>query len=129
MEIKINLDKKTAEVAERAINALENLVKALEDLAGTERAIETRPVVLLKEEPTPEETPVKNDPAPVSEDKPEETEPVPSREEVQRLAIVKIQGGHSKAVKALVEKYGATRVGEVPEANLAAFVKDLEALA
>ena len=56
-------------------------------------------------------------------------EPAPSRDEVQRLAIVKIQGGQRKGVQDLVAKYGVARVGEVPEDKLAAFKAELEALA
>ena len=54
--------------------------------------------------------------------------PVPSRSEVNKLAIAKIQAKHRGEVKALLEKYGAAKVSAVPEEHLAEFKAALEAL-
>lgn len=54
--------------------------------------------------------------------------PVPSRDEVNKLAIAKIQAKHRDEVKALLEKYGAAKVSAVPEEHLAEFKAALEAL-
>ena len=86
-------------------------------------ATTTAPTAKVEEEPTPKAEPATAAPAP------SESVPAPSRDEVQRLAIVKIQGGQRKGVQELVSKYGVARVGEVPEDKLAAFKAELEALA
>lgn len=74
----------------------------------------------------------KEEPAPPWEPAEAPSEPaqsVPNREDVQRVAVTKIQGGLGKKVKALIEKHNGTRVSDVPEENLAAFMTELEALA
>ncbi len=54
--------------------------------------------------------------------------PVPSRDEVNKLAIAKIQAKHRDEVKALLEKYGAAKVSAVLDEHLAEFKAALEAL-
>lgn len=129
MELKITADKKLLEALEKIAAGMAALTAASVHAAA---AIETTqepaaatvaaPTAEPKEEPTPKASPAAEPPvAPESK--------VPSRDEIQRLAIVKIQAGLGSSVKKLVEKYGAARVGEVPEDKLAEFKADLEVLA
>lgn len=137
MEIKLTADKKLLEALDKLANALtaafepRETVQALPlaDLAtyATEPAQPAAldPVTALpvvdKEEPAQPEKP--------AEAPSEPAQNVPNREDVQRVAVTKIQGGKGKKVKALIEKHGGTRVSDVPEENLAAFMAELEALA
>ena len=76
----------------------------------------------------PEEGPAGvNTPEP---EKPVEGEKTPaiSRDDVQHVAVRLIQAGKRDEVKALLAKYGAERVGAVPDDKLAAFFADLEGL-
>ena len=126
MEIKLTADKKLMEVLEQIAAALTSaLTSAAQPVGGSQT-----PAPALAEKTVAHETqPATAAPAPADADQappfPLET---PSRDEIQRLAIVKIQGGKRDAVKALVVKYGAARVGEVAEDRLAAFKAELEAL-
>ena len=76
---------------------------------------------VTEEEPAQQEKPAK------APSKPAQS--VPNREDVQRVAVTKIQSKLGAKVKALIEKHGGTRVSDVPEENLAAFLAELEVLA
>lgn len=123
MEIKITADKKLLE-------AIDKLAEAIKGLQLPQIDAMTALPVVVEEEPAQDEKPLPGENKAVSEDAPEKpAEPIPTRDDVRRVAIVKIQGGHRDAVTALVKKYGGTRVQDVPEANLVAFKAELEALA
>lgn len=123
MEIKITADKKLLE-------AIDKLAEAIKGLQLPQIDAMTALPVVVEEEPAQDEKPLPGENKAVSEDAPETpAEPIPTRDDVRRVAIVKIQGGHRDAVTALVKKYGGTRVQDVPEANLVAFKAELEALA
>lgn len=114
MEIKITADKKILDVLERIATAL-----------TTAPSILTTPATLT-EAPAAEAPKVAvAPPEPISEAPKVEA---PSREEVQSLAVARIQGGKRDAVKALIAKYGATRVSGVTDDKLANFKAELEAL-
>lgn len=128
MEIKLTADKKLLEALDKLAEALTRAFPPAQLATHTtEPATPANldPVTALpavpEEEPTQTERP--------AEAPSEPAQSVPSREAVQRVAIVKIQGGKGKQVKALIEKHDGTRVGDVPEENLAAFLAELEALA
>lgn len=116
MELKLTADKNLLDVLERIAQAL-----------NAHRAPEAAPVAVQIEEP-------KEEPAALEE--PAQPEPEPAAEaparynksEVQSMAIKKIQAGNRDAVKALIKKYGAERVGDVADDKLAAFAEELEAL-
>lgn len=119
MEIKITADKKLLEALEKIAAALTTFTSAGEPAVAPVAPAPTKA----------EEIPAQNDkPAVEAPAAAPDIKPVPTRDEVQQLAIVKIQGGKRDAVKALVEKYGAPRVGEVDEDKLASFKAELEAL-
>ena len=112
MELKLTADKKL-------LDAIERLIEALNANGGLSPAPVAAPVEAPKEEPAqPEPEPAKEDPA----------APAYSKDDVQHMAIKKIQAGNRDAVKALIEKYGAKRVGDVAEDKLAAFAAELEAI-
>lgn len=116
MELKITADKKL----------LEALMELTEAIRGARPAAAAAPVTA--QTAAPKEEPAEAAPAPV-ESKPTKPEaPVLDREAVKHTAIVKIQAGHRDAVKALIEKHGAARVGDVTDDKLAAFAAELEAL-
>ena len=126
MEIKLTADKKLMEVLEQIAAALTSALTSAAQPAGSPQ---TAAPAQAEKTAAHETQPATAAPAPaddaVAPPFPLET---PSRDEIQRLAIVKIQGGKRDAVKALVVKYGAARVGEVAEDRLAAFKAELEAL-
>lgn len=116
MELKLTADKKLLEAIERLIEAINaNRVVAAAPVAA--------PAEEPKKEPAPQEEPAQAEPEPVEEPKATYT-----KDAVQHMAIEKIQAGKRDAVKALVSKYGAERVGDVAEDKLAAFAAELEAL-
>ena len=135
MEIKVTADKKLLDVLGKLADALvalttpQDYIRAMPDL----ETYETEPAqpaaldpltalpVVDKEEPAQEWTP--------AEEPSEPAQSVPNREDVQRVAVTKIQSKLGAKVKALIEKHGGTRVSDVPEENLAAFMAELEALA
>lgn len=135
MEIKLTADKKLLEALDKLAEALKAIVEPRVDLTPAPylATYETEPAqpaaldpvtalpVVDKEEPAQPEKP--------AEAPSEPAQSVPNREDVQRVAVTKIQGGKGKKVKALIEKHGGTRVSDVPEENLAAFMAELEALA
>lgn len=128
MELKITADKKLLEALDKLAEAIKVAIEPQmgivppPDVMKGEIATVAAPTAEPKEEPAPKAAPAAEPPvAPESK--------VPSRDEIQRLAIVKIQAGLGSSVKKLVEKYGAARVGEVPEDKLAEFKADLEVLA
>lgn len=115
MEIKITADKKILDVLERIATAL----------TAAPSILTTPPEAPAAEAPKAATAP----PWPISEAKPEAPQAeLPSREEVQSLAVARIQGGKRDAVKALIAKYGATRVSGVTDDKLAGFKAELEAL-
>ena len=65
-------------------------------------------------------------PEPPVETKPEVKQP--TLEEVRGLLARKSKEGKSSEVKALIEKYGDTRLSDVPTENYAALVADAEGL-
>ena len=134
MEVTFKADKKLLD----AINALAEAVQGMaehcqantepvyafgtmskEDLEATSKN-EAKPCTPAEEEEEvlPFEAEKQDEPKP----------PVPSRDEVNKLAIAKIQAKHRDEVKALLEKYGAAKVSAVPEEHLAEFKTALEAL-
>ena len=134
MEIKLTADKKLLEALDKLADALKAAfeprvdILRLPDMTGEPeppQAAALDPLTALpivdKEEPAQPEKP--------AEAPSEPAQNVPSREDVQRVAVTKIQGGLGKKVKALIEKHNGTRVSDVPEENLAAFMAELEALA
>lgn len=122
MEVTFKADKKLL----GAINALAEAVQGMEKhcQANTEPKApdegEAKPRTPAEEEEgvLPFEAEKQDEPKP----------PVPSRDEVNKLAIAKIQAKHRDEVKALLEKYGAAKVSAVPEEHLAEFKTALEAL-
>lgn len=138
MEIKLTADKKLLEALDKLAEALKAIVEPRVDLTPapylatyeTEPAQPAQPAaldpvtalpVVDKEEPAQPEKP--------AEAPSEPAQSVPNREDVQRVAVTKIQSKLGAKVKALIEKHGGTRVSDVPEENLAAFMAELEALA
>lgn len=135
MEIKLTADKKLLEALDKLANAL---------IAAFEPRVDIMPLPdLMKGEPDPAQPaaldpmtalPVVDKEEPAQPEKPAEApskpaQSVPNREDVQRVAVTKIQSKLGAKVKALIEKHGGTRVSDVPEENLAAFMAELEALA
>lgn len=129
MEVTFKADKKLLD----AINAL---AEAVRGMANTEQVqvIDTATAEALKaaserraELCTPAEE-EKEVPPFEAEEQDESKPPVPSRDEVNKLAIAKIQAKHRDEVKALLEKYGAAKVSAVPDEHLAEFKTALEAL-
>lgn len=122
MEVTFKADKKLLD----AINALAEAVRGMAEhcQANTEPKApdegEAKPCTRAEEEEgvLPFEAEKQDEPKP----------PVPSRDEVNKLAIAKIQAKHRNEVKALLEKYGAAKVSAVPEEHLAEFKAALEAL-
>lgn len=119
MEIKITADKKLLDALEKIAAALTTAQESRQEAA---EAPQTAAPAKAEETTGPASKPA------TEANNPAESEPAPSRDEIQRLAIVAIQGGHREEVKALIEKFGGTRVKDVPENNLAAFKAGLEAL-
>lgn len=133
MEVTFKADKKLLD----AINALAEAVRGMAEhcQANTEQVqvTDTATAEALKaaserraELCTPEEE--KEVPPFEAEEQDEPKPPVPSRDEVNKLAIAKIRAKHRDEVKALLEKYGAAKVSAVPEEHLAEFKAALEAL-
>ena len=118
MELKLTADKKLLEAIERLTEAL---TAHMAPAAAPAAVAAEEP----KEEPAEQETPAQPDPEPAEEQQPLKAY---TKDEVQRMAIKKIQGGKRDAVKALLEQVGAERVGDVAEDKLAAFAAELEAL-
>lgn len=123
MEIKIIADKKLLEAFDKLAEALKNLEQKRPAAAPQIDPVTALPAV-VEETVTPPQT-ASEEPSSPAQDAPG----APTREEVQRIAVTKIQSKLGAKVKALIEKHGGTRVSDVPEANLAAFKADLEALA
>ena len=116
MELKLTADKKL-------LDAIDRLIEAITTHGGLAAAPVAAPATEPKEEPAQQEAPAQPDPEPVKD------EPVVfTKDEVQRMAIEKIQAGKRDQVKALITKYGAERVGDVAEDKLAAFAAELEAI-
>ena len=115
MEIKLTADKKL-------LDAINHLAEAI--LASRPGAPAPEP----KPEPEPERKVVpmpEPDPAPFDA----QPEPAPvTRDDVRSLATARIQGGKRDELKALLAKYNAKRVSDVPEDKLAAFAAEMEAM-
>ena len=111
MELKLTADKNLLDVLER-------IAQALNAHAPVAVQIEEP-----KEEPAALEEPAQSEPEPAAEAPAQY-----NKSEVQSMAIKKIQAGNRDAVKALIKKYGAERVGDVADDKLAAFAEELEAL-
>ena len=112
MEIKLTADKKL-------LDAINHLAEAI--LASRTSA----PVPETKPEPEPENTVV---PMPAPEPEPEQKPATVTRDDVRSLATARIQGGKRDELKALLAKYNAKRVSDVPEDKLAAFAAEMEAM-
>lgn len=136
MEIKLTADKKLLDALDKLADALKAAFEpqvSIQELPNLLATYETEPAqpaaldpltalpVVDKEEPAQPEKP--------AEAPSEPAQRVPNREDVQRVAVTKIQSKLGAKVKALIEKYGGNRVSDVPEENLAAFMAELEALA
>lgn len=126
MEIKITADKKILDILERIATAL----TAAPSILTTPATLTEAPAAEApKAAAAPPEPAVETKSEPISGAKPEAPKAeAPSREEVQNLAVARIQGGKRDAVKALIAKYGATRVSGVTDDKLASFKAELEAL-
>ena len=114
MEIKLTADKKLLD----AINHLAEAILASRTgtpAPGPKPEPEPERKIVPMPEPTPEPE-RKDEPAPVT------------RDEVRSLATSRIQGGKRDELKALLAKYNAKRVSDVPEDKLAAFAAEMEAL-
>lgn len=112
MEIKLTADKKL-------LDAINHLAEAILASRTGAPAPEPKPEPEPEPKPEPEPTPEperKDEPAPVT------------REEVRSLATNRIQEGKRDELKALLKKFGAMRVSDVPEVKLAAFAAEMEAL-
>lgn len=112
MEIKLTADKKL-------LDAINHLAEAI--LASRTSA----PVPETKPEPEPESKVV---PMPAPEPEPEQRPATVTRDDVRSLATARIQAGKRDELKALLAKYNAKRVSDVPEDKLAAFAAEMEAL-
>lgn len=112
MEIKLTADKKLLD----AINHLAEAILACRTSA---------PVPETKPEPEPENKVV---PMPAPEPEPEQRPATVTRDDVRSLATARIQAGKRDELKALLAKYNAKRVSDVPEDKLAAFAAEMEAL-
>lgn len=112
MEIKLTADKKL-------LDAINHLAEAI--LAGRTSA----PVPETKPEPEPENKVV---PMPAPEPEPEQKPATVTRDDVRSLATARIQAGKRDELKALLAKYNAKRVSDVPEDKLAAFAAEMEVL-
>lgn len=133
MEVTFKADKKLLD----AINALAEAVRGMAEhcQVNTEPKApdegEAKPCTPAEEEEAKPCTPAEEEEGvlPFEAGKQDEPKPpVPSRDEVNKLAIAKIQAKHRDEVKALLEKYGAAKVSAVPEEHLAEFKAALEAL-
>ena len=112
MEIKLTADKKL-------LDAINHLAEAILASRTSTPAPETKP------EPEPENKVV---PMPAPEPEPEQKPATVTRDDVRSLATARIQGGKRDELKALLAKYNAKRVSEVPEDKLAAFAAEMEAM-
>lgn len=112
MEIKLTADKKL-------LDAINHLAEAI--LASRTSA----PVPETKPEPEPENKVV---PMPAPEPEPEQRPATVTRDDVRSLATARIQAGKRDELKALLAKYNAKRVSDVPEDKLAAFAAEMEVL-
>ena len=112
MEIKLTADKKL-------LDAINHLAEAI--LASRTSA----PVPETKPEPEPENKVV---PMPAPEPEPEQRPATVTRDDVRSLATARIQAGKRDELKALLAKYNAKRVSDVPEDKLAAFAAEMEAM-
>ena len=112
MEIKLTADKKL-------LDAINHLAEAI--LAGRTSA----PVPETKPEPEPESKVV---PMPAPEPEPEQRPATVTRDDVRSLATARIQAGKRDELKALLAKYNAKRVSDVPEDKLAAFAAEMDVL-
>ena len=115
MEIKLTADKKLLD----AINHLAEAILASRTGAPAPEP-ENKP-----EEPEPESKVV---PMPAPEPEPEQKPATVTRDDVRPLATARIQAGKRDELKALLAKYNAKRVSDVPEDKLAAFAAEMEAL-
>jgi len=124
MELKITADS-------RFLEAIEKLAEAIHaSLHGQQPKLTAASAIAILEEANERLQARRAEPV-----EPDRTEPAPQEEEqaispedVKHLAIRMIQGGQRDAVKALLDKYGAARVGDIPDDKLADFKKDLDSL-
>ncbi|EFK41633.1 predicted protein [Listeria monocytogenes FSL N1-017] len=97
-------------------------LQVVEDVQALADSLQELAVAMKTNEPEPQvETP-----EPTMETKSEVKQP--TLEEVRGLLARKSQEGKSTEVKALIEKYGASRLSDVPTENYAALVADAEGL-
>ena len=115
MEIKLTADKKLLD----AINHLAEAILACRTGApAPEPKPEPEPERKVVPMPEPDMT------APERKDEPVTV----TRDEVRSMATNRIQEGKRDELKALLKKFGAMRVSDVPEVKLAAFAAEMEAL-
>ena len=100
----------------------------LVDLVKTARSALVRALTEAEEEDVPveEDTAAKED-APVEEDAPAEEKAVTiTLEEVRAKLAALSQGGKQAEVKALITKYGAQKLSDIPEDKYQALLKEAE---
>jgi hypothetical protein len=56
------------------------------------------------------------------------SEPTPSLEAVRAVLADKSRAGHTAEIRALLEKYGGTKLSQIDPANYNALLKDAEVL-
>lgn len=117
MEIKLKI-----EASEDLLNAINGLANALSKTTPTEK------VKTAVKKPTTE---VKEEGALPQESEPKETQDVETSytaSEIKEMGQSIAAKGKKDEVKALISKYGASKLSDLAEADYNAFVKDLNAL-
>ncbi|WP_227004703.1 rRNA biogenesis protein rrp5 [Jeotgalibaca arthritidis] len=99
------------------------LLQVVEDVQALADSLQELAVAMQINESEPQQV---ETPEPPVKTKPEVKQP--TLEEVRGLLARKSQEGKSSEVKALIEKYGASRLSEIPKENYAALVADAEGL-
>ncbi len=116
-EIKFDLHitvetKKLVEIAKTVIEAThESGINILPDIKKTEPTVNNTTV----QEPETVDVPWTED-----------DKPAPTLEEIRALLAGKSRSGHSAEVKALISKYGANKLSEVPQSSYAEIFKEAE---
>lgn len=116
MEIKLKI-----EASEDLLNAINGLANALSKTTPTEKVKTAvkKPTTEVKEEAAlPQE----------SEPKKQDVETSYTASEIKEMGQSVAAKGKKDEVKALISKYGASKLSDLAEADYNAFVKDLNAL-
>lgn len=100
------------------------LMKAAEDLRTLSDSVQAVCMAVMEGLPEePEQKPKAIETKPVQEEK-----PAVSLEKVRSVLAEKSQAGHTAEVRAIIQKYGASRLSEIDAKNYAAVLKDAEEL-